>query len=287
MNTNKKRVFVIVLMAVLLFACFAPTVAFADFGPKNFVKITFQNVGDEVFYCTLISPKSAGPYYPWDGGEIYSHLPNDVFMAFANYNDADGYYFLQYGQQCNQIKTFIWDYHPPQTFKILLYYPQTETFVTSEVYQIYAFASYYKVDLAAVENGMLAATKNYNYFGEIAALILRIAITVALELGIAWLFRLRDKKTILCLLITNCVTQVVLNVILNVFNYLYGWLSMVLVYFMAEFFVFAIEAVTYSIALKKMPSPVPVWKSILYAFVANLFSFALGVVLAVVSAIYV
>lgn len=41
MNTNKKRVFVIVLMAVLLFACFAPTVAFADFGPKNFVKITF------------------------------------------------------------------------------------------------------------------------------------------------------------------------------------------------------------------------------------------------------
>lgn len=288
MNVNKKRACIAVFVVVLLFVCFVPTVAFADFGPKECVKITFQNVGDEVFYCTLLSPKGYGPHWPWDGDEIYSDIPNNVFMAFVNYNDSDGYLFLQYGKQCNQTQTFTWGYYPPDTFKILLYYPETDVFVTSEVYKSYAFSSYYVVDLSAVENGVLTATKNYNYFGEIAALLLRVIITVALELGVAWLFRLRDKKTVLCLLITNCVTQVVLNVILNLFNYFYGWLSMILVYFMAEFFVFAIEALTYSIAFKKVSQPfVPVWKSILYAFVANFVSFAVGVVLAMVSAIFV
>lgn len=286
---KKRSKYICVIFAIIIFTLtLVPGVAFADFGPKESVQVTFKNTGNQTFYCTLLSKSDcSGPHSVYEGGEIYSKVDNDVFMAFVNYEDADGFYFLQYVSRCDETQTFTWGYYPPDTFKILLYFPETNTFATSKIYTKYAFSSYFTVDLKGVNGAtassvVLKATKSYDYFAEIVGLLFRVVATVALELGVAWLFKLRSKKAVLCVLITNCITQVVLNVVLNVFNYFDGPFTMILIYFLAEYFVFAAEAVTYSVVLKKVQqSPVPVWKSILYAFVANLLSFVVGMALAV------
>ncbi len=285
MNKWSKRSFAVFAVAVVLLVLLVPSFAVADTGPKSSVHVNFKNT-DDVFYCTLLSKREySGPHTVYDGDNMYTKVDTDVFMAFVDYQDADGFYFLQYVSQCDETKTFSWGYYPPDTFKILLYFPESGTFVASDICQKYAFSSYFTVDMDGVDGStsdvVLKVKKSYDYFAEIVGLLFRVVVTVALELGIAWLFKLRGKKTLLCILIANCVTQIVLNVVLNVFNYFDGPFMMILVYFLAEIFVFAAEAVTYSVALRRIDDvQVPVWKSVLYAFVANLLSFVVGMVLA-------
>lgn len=268
------------------------TSAFADMGPKPSVRLTFINLDDdEECWCTLLSSEeSSGPNWAWDGDETvfeYGDINREVFLAFANYCDNDGFYFLQVMAQCNQNKSFTWNYYPPETFKVLLYFPQTDTFVSSPVYQCYAFDSYYSINMARIDTSetfpgpLLSLKISYNYFGEILGLLARVVLTIAVELGVACLFRFRGKKVFLWILIVNIATQLLLNIVLNVTSYLYGDLFMFLVYFFAEFFVFLSEAVTFSVAFARIDDiKAPVWKSILYAFTANTLSFVVGIILA-------
>lgn len=80
------------VMAILLF----PITASADTGPKPSVRITFENMGDETCYGTLLSrDPSYGPHNVWDGTpeNILDKGQNAVWQAFVDYKDADGYYF--------------------------------------------------------------------------------------------------------------------------------------------------------------------------------------------------
>lgn len=122
---KKRSRFICAIVVIIIFSLtLVPGVAFADFGPKEFVQLNFKNAGGQTFYCTLLSKSDwCGPHYVYDGGEIYSKVDNDVFMAFVNYKDDDGFYFLQYVSLCDETQTFTWGYYPPDTFKILLYFP--------------------------------------------------------------------------------------------------------------------------------------------------------------------
>lgn len=292
MKKNLKKAFCLVLLLTaamgLLVAPTSP--AQADMGPKPSVTVNFKNMGDELCYCTLLSESEhSGPHMVWDGNEenIYSDLDRDVFLAFANYQDMDGFYFLQFAAQCNETQSFVWNYYAPSTFKILLYFPKTNSFACSEICSRYAFDSYFAVDMKNVyvdpaHTVAIVAKNNYNYFKEIVSFLLRMVLTVAVEMGVAWVFRFRGKNVFLCLLVTNVVTQLILNVALNVVNYRSGMLMLIFVYVLLEFFVFLTEAITYGLVLAKVGNPpVRVWKSVLYALVANLVSFALGMTLAI------
>lgn len=288
-----KILVVAIIFAVALCVLVTPnSTAQADTAPKPSVVVTFKNMGDELCYATLLSEsETIGPHSNWNGDEQWiedSGLDKEIFMAFVNYTDPDGFYFLSFAKQCNESKSFTWGYYPPDTFKLLLYFPETNTFVSSDIYEQYAFDSYFSVDMKGVDTTktqaqpQLKLQNSYNYFKEIATLICRMAITIALEMGIAWLFRFHGKKVWWCILITNIATQLVLNLILNIVNYYNGIFWLILVYFFAEFVVLFVESVVYSIALLKLGEPkVPVWKSVLYAFVANIVSFIGGMVLAI------
>ena len=79
-------------------------------------------------------------------------------------------------------KELAWTYYPPGDFKILLYYPETETFVSSGIYARYAFDTYYTVDMDGVDigsveynddlstNERIEAYRSYNYRQEMLAL---------------------------------------------------------------------------------------------------------------------
>lgn len=301
---RKRGQIFLALLCVVFSALAFPVTAKADMGPKASVRIRFENMGDELCYGTLLSEKkSTGPASAWDGMEedarIYeeypysNYLPRTVWEAFVSYKDPDGYYFLQEGWTVSETKEIAWTYYPPFRFKILLYYPETGTFVSSGIYERYAFDTYYTVDMNGVNIGSveynealstdrrIEAYRSYQYRQELLSLAARIVLTVIIEMAVALLFGFRKKKQLLILTITNIATQVILNVALNLINYDSGPLAFAVFYVLLEIVVFAIEAVLYCTVLKKASETKKSnWYYVIYSLAANSVSFAAGLLLA-------
>lgn len=312
MKRKEVRRILAALLCVVFGIMFFSSTASADMGPKASVRIIFENMGDGLCYGTLLSKNpSTGPASVWDGNEehavhnaneeySYATLDYATWKAFAEYEDSDGYYFLQEGWKVSESGKIEWIYYPPGTFKILLYYPETDTFAVSGIYEKYAFDTYYTVnmdgvDIGAVQydeelssnerinayNESIRAYRSYNYRVEIFSLIARILITIAVEMGIAFLFGFRAKKQVLLLVGVNTATQILLNVLLNIINYNSGQLAFTVFYVLFELIVFAVEAVLYCIWMKKFSVlPKKSWFYIVYALVANAVSFGAGIVTA-------
>lgn len=284
--------FRLVSLTFLTFVLLAPAFlrtetikASADTGPKPSVSVTFENMGDELCYGTLLSKTpSTGPARAWDGtedGKFYEGADEAVWRAFVEFKDEDGFYFLQWFWRADEKKTLNWRYYPPQTFKILLYYPDRATesgaadnsaggatrdsktsaasgaFCVSDVLKRYAFHSYYFVDMRNVQSetigtiAKISATQGNDYSAEILGFFVRFIITLGVETLLALAFGLRTKRAFLTVLAANGATQVALNILLNVqlhFNNVYGVFPL---YFFAELFVFVAEAALYCFILGK------------------------------------
>ena len=282
MKRKLSQLIIVFLCMVMLF----PIGVNADTGPKPSVRIKFENMGDELCYGTLLAKEeSTGPASAWDGKEenIYlSFVDRDIWEAFVNYEDSDGYYFLQWAWIVNDTKELAWTYYPPNEFKVLLYYPETNTFMVSDVRKRYAFDTYYTVDMDGIEigsikydenlssNQRLDMHKSYEFKNEVKALGCRMLITVVVEMLIGLLFKFRNKE-LLYILFINVITQIILNVLLNIytgFGYYFVYLSL-------ELLVFVIEAIFYCLMFKKKK-----WHCVLYSVVANVSSFVIGLYLA-------
>ncbi|NLG36379.1 MAG: hypothetical protein GX549_00090, partial [Clostridiales bacterium] len=132
--------------ACLLICAFAvlilfPMTARADIGPKPSVVVDFDGLDTHTYYATLLSrQRTTGPYSAPGRDGAYLHYNKDdedygIFLKFTEYEDADGYYFLQFFSDCTQTHRFSWTYYPPREFKILLYFPETDSFVVSDKYE--------------------------------------------------------------------------------------------------------------------------------------------------------
>ncbi len=279
--------------------------AYADMGPKPSVVVTFDGLGDEECYGTLLSKsESTGPSSVWDGTEdnamhnenerfYYLDFDYDIWKAFVEYDDLDGFYFLQEAWRINETKELAWTYYPPKEFKILLYFPKKEIFVVSDIYERYAFDSYYTVEMDGIDissaqyneelsgDVRIEAYRSYDYVNELLSLFIRILITIAIEMLIALAFCFREKLQLVVLAIVNSATQIILNVLLNIINYNSGEVAFLRCYVFYEIIVFVIEAVVLSIVLNRVRTKKKAkWFITLYAFIANLVSFLVGVFLA-------
>lgn len=281
-----KRKVLVLFVCILLLMAMSIT-ASADMGPKPSVQIDFTGTSGETYYVTLLSKdKESGPYFAWSG--YASDTPSeqsdyDIWKKFVDYRDSDGFYFLQMWGDCTMTDAFIWDYYPPSTFKILLYFPERDAFYVSPIYERYAFSSYYTVDLSSPEVTPLQAETNYDYTGELISLVVRILLTIAIEMGIASWCGYREKKLRKLLIIVNAATQIILNVLLNITAYYQGALIFAIVYILLELLVMIVEAIVYAILIPRFSDQ---YRSrgaaACYAIVANLLSFAAGLLLAYV-----
>ncbi len=290
-----KNLLAFLMCAVLLSALVMPVSA--DMGPKDSVNVGFVNMPDEICYGTLLSEReSTGPQSVWDGNEehIYNYdLDIGIWRAFAEYEDADGYYFLQCAWEITSDEGITWNYYPPSRFKILLYFPESGTFAVSGIYEQYAFDTYYTVDMDGFEIGSveyddekstderIEAYRAYNYRREIIALVIRIVLTVAVELLIALCFALTEKRQLLLLTSVNAVTQIILNVLLNVIDFRSGPWAFIAYYILLEPLVIAIEAFVYARYMPRLTeAKKKKWVYVVYALTANIASFAFGLYLA-------
>ena len=279
------------LICVLFLLLILPINAKADTGPKSSVRVQFDNMGEQLCYGTLLSkdPRT-GPYSVWDGDEENINTGGydiEIWRAFTEYEDAEGYYFLQPAIWCvSTTGRIAWTYYPPSSFKILLYYPELDKFVVSGVYERYAFDTYYTVSMSGIDicsqDCEINAYRSYDYTAEILSLIARIAITLGIEILVALIFGFRERKQLIFLAAVNAVTQIILNLLLNIINYNSGWLASFICYFLLEHLVLLIEAIAYSVFMNKLTDkPRRIWIYIVYALVANALSLLSGVFIAV------
>ena len=294
----KKRILKVVSITIILLLLLSFT-AFADTGPKPSVVIELVGLGNEPCYGTLLSQyESYGPNSAWKQGEemrAYHDDDPDIWRKFVEYKDADGYYFLQQFWYCNDNSGFKWGYYPPDPFKILLYFPESDTFAVSSVYESYAFDSYYTINVAeltelptvsdkenitAITDVLLTAEPSYNYKWEVISLLARIAITLLLELAVAMLFGLKGKNIFGFIVAVNVITQVLLNLILFGVDINYGSMAFTFNYILLELAVFAAEAFLYTLYIKKKSVEYSTKKATIYALAANAVSFGAGLALA-------
>ncbi|MBQ2651055.1 MAG: hypothetical protein IJF79_05430 [Clostridia bacterium] len=287
-----KKAVLRMLLCLQMLALFLPVTAQADIGPKPAVHITFRHAPDTVYFATLLSSEPTnGPDTVYDGSNPWNHEEYpQIWRAFVDYEDtADGFYFLQNFWKCGSGSedAFSWTYRAPNTFKILCYFPDTDTFAISDTHVRYAFDTYYDVELSGWQSGeILPADREYAFAKESAFLVVRVVLTILVELGVAVLFGCDSKAFRKVIVPTNITTQLFLNIMLNYNTYraliLHRWVSTPnqgLLFFMLEGVVFLIEAGIYafrfpSVSDKKEVRPVS------YAFWANLCSYGVGYALA-------
>ena len=298
----KKRLFSLVCAALLLAAMALP--AGADTGPKPSVEVAILGLEGRDCWATLLSEvPSNGPNQslwreneegewvrrenvtPWHSLGDPEYPAWSAFRAWEE--EQQDWFFLEEVWDASE-GSFRWGYYPPSVFQIALWFPEEDALVLSGACERYAFDSYYTLDLTGVElepGGAvtgLQADHSYDYVWQGISLALRFVLTVAVEVGIAWLIGLRSNRQQAVILAVNLVTQLALNIGLNWIAYQDGAGQLFLRYAAMELGVFAAEAALYVLFL---PTPEPTRRQGAalaggYAGGANLVSFVVGWILA-------
>lgn len=232
-GNNMKR-----LMIIFLVFIFNIIPVSADMGPKPSIQINIKDIREEAYITLLSSQKGSGPFVVYENKESYNfnvdYGPKEVWQAFVDYNDD--FYFLQYFQKCEDV--FNWTYYPPDEFKILIYYPKTNTFIISEnSYERYAFDSYFTISIK--DDQMIVETQEIQLYIQF---IIRLIITIFVETLIALLMlHIHSKKELSVLIFINIFTQILLNILLNFIKIsMLVYLSFIF-YILIEIFIIWIE----------------------------------------------
>lgn len=307
------------LLALLIAAMLLCCIAMADTGPKPSAAFTLTGMPDEDYYVTMLSEiDQYGPHHTYTEGEeipgwVLSGGVEDpaypIWQKFVDYTDADGYYFLcdLFTQQHGDAE-FGWTYYPPERFKLLLYFPESDIFLCSTVTERYAFDSVYRLDLGGKSPAEIAALtltdpngdplpsgrddetaigevtldKSDGTHQQIIGFLGRLAITLIVELILAWGWKYRRGSQLLFIGVVNLITQCALNAALlywgaqqNSRGFIIFW------YVLLELAVTGIEAACYAGLLPGIDrrDAGTRRRAALYALIANVLSFLAGLAL--------
>ena len=258
----------------------------ADTGPKSYVRI--EIVGEtKGYYLTLLGGSAA--WGPHSGGRE----ADEIDLKFKEYSEHDDF---DYWNSYSSIEDheYTWGYYPPDTFKILIYDSINDRFITDNVvYYRTSFATELKLTLSddldsdtpfdVTNNAPFTVTKSANYlFRVILGFVLRLTLCISIELGMAFLFKFKEKQY-LVVIGANLFTQIVLNLCLALMIYQHGFQVFMVypLYIITEFLIIFIEWLIYGLTLNKVNrfNNIPIYKSFLYSLAANVSSFALGFII--------
>lgn len=281
---KKILVLIFILMAMSLFPFITSN---ADFGPKSAVTIDIIGVDQPYFfellfegelpiesyrleaYQSALEHVNAQPYFP----EMLKDFSEDGFISSLIYRGRPTVPILM-GD------TFKYTYVPPQTFKLILIF-EDDTYVTSPIITTKLFNSHVIWDLTSVD--LLYTQSDVGIIEEIipfsqmtSDLLIRILVTIAIELLVLFLFKYRLKRSYLLVFGVNAVTQTALTLFMFLMRYFFmPFFGEIFALTVGEFFVFLIEAVVFMTFLKEKKTK----RAFGYTIVANLASLIVGFIL--------
>lgn len=277
-----RRISLVLILMSALGIC-----AFADFGPKPSVVVEFDGAENREYYVTLLADRASlgGPYAPITAEDSSEIEDSAVWNRFLSYEDPDGLVFVGEVQELKGDDAYEWSYYPPGRFRVLVYFPDSDTFAAgSEILEQYAFDSYYQVNFAKMlEPGegygaTFPVARRYNLMWQVTAFLLRLAVTVVIESLLAVCFGFAGKRQLWLIFGVNCATQLAMNLLMLTQGAVEIFVFYVIQYALAEFAVILVEGLVYYLALPKLADPYYAEGKhpIVYAVVGNLASFILG-----------
>lgn len=280
MNKRFKAIKYILLASIVMMLSLGLTFK-ADTGPKPALYITINNIDSDIYVTLLANRESSGPYSEVKEDSYRFSELSEIDLKFYEYAKSSDYYFWGISQKLDkENNTFSWTYYPPDEFLVLCYIEDSDAFViTDKALSRYAFSSYFEMNLVN-ESGVYTFSnirKNYNYALEIMHFMLRVIITLAVEMALAYFLCGFRGKAFIVILVANILTQVGLNVFLNIIHV--NSMLQIIFYAFLEVMVMVVEMVIYLIALRKIDKKYKVGIIVLYTVLANLLSFGLGLVL--------
>ena len=275
---KKLKIIFSLILFTIFFSLISPVkVVNADMGPKPASYITIKGIEGDYVAC-FAAQNAFGPnidYEMWL--EYQDESWTQEYNPIMEYKDEEGFKWIERYYTCHDESKISFTYYCPDIYKIVIY-QNDELYMATEALEMYAYATYYEIDFSTGTINTpkdIKVTNTYDYLGETLGLLFRIVATLAIEIGVFYLFRLYTKRNLNVVLIINLITQIFLNVAVNVINYTSGILSAILLLFLLEFIILIVEFISYQILLKDKNR----FLIILYPIIANLLSFGLGFVI--------
>lgn len=291
-----RRAFVCIAVMALLITGVVPVNALCDMGPKPEINIEINGFDEPVVYATLFAEEGEGGPSPVSFGR-WKEVPEDIQQVFLDYSENDEGVFVEDVWIINKDSHFLTcGYMPPRKFKLVVYSPLKGEFSESGIYERSSLNTYFEVDLSQKdENGLLvlesvellqmkSISDNVTLtYGEFSLLVIvRMVLTVIIELGLALLLKFRNKMSIITIVVTNILTQLYLNRRLHMYSLYHGidW-SFYFLYLFLEVEILVFEMVVYLIFVRGKRR-YTVKRTIAYTLLANAVSFQAGIVVAVI-----
>ena len=272
-----------IFMAIFTLFMSKSVVVHADTGPKPDMQIEICNLPKSdyiVAYATKYK-EYMGPHHSFIPGDTsdrhYGETSfgdvEDLTIVYNNVTLPEGWYLCDISSFYSNstdllIKSgYMW----PTEFILIIYDKVSNEYYLTEETKTYAFHSYFKYDMSDYKNTSITLEKkivlekSYKYVKEILTFVLRLLITLGIELLLALLF--------------NAVTQIGLNIALNITAYFNGKSVFYIYYYiLIEILIVVVEAVVYRLLCKRGKDGTKKW-IISYAILANVLSFVIGVIL--------
>ncbi len=301
----KRLLCVIALLAVMLSLCAVTVSANAPWYPDMIIKLDQPYDGD--YFVAVLSNRNAFYQYDeqWynDYKSEYGHEALwEAVKKIRSVGDKDGYTYIADIDGFNKVNGDTDVVYPYDTFKIALYFPDTDTLVKTDILKKESYIEVYKLTLDAKEIAAIqVAEVDQNTYKEgeyhpavttekptvfslifspalVKMFLVCLAFNLVVEILIALLFGYRKWKHILTITVTNIITLFLLTVSTILINppVYDSLLSFPFAFF--EIAVAAVEGTVYAITFRHFDksekySP---WLAVLYAFVANAFTYVIG-----------
>ena len=279
MKNYKKHLILLLMIFGLMVA--APTVK-ADVFPKATLEIEVnyaskRDVHFELLYQGYTKEIIKGVDIEDFDQDLYNYLLERDFDGYVSARIYQSAPFGLFKKELNGGYNLKATYRYPKTFKVLMFDKTNNTILISDEITQEAFDSKMKVtfteefineeylDITIVSTSNKITEQHY-YLKGISGIILRLVLTIVIELFILYLFKYRKKKSYILVGITNFVTHTILTISLFAFFYLQGaWTNFFLI-IPFEILIILAETVFYAIALKEYSKG----RAVGYAFLANI-----------------
>ena len=256
-----KKIFVFILLLISIIAI--PTNVLADTGPKPSIDVTIKNLKTKNYILDLFvydekaSKNDEGPSVWGNIGltddeiqELYK-LNYDGWISVST--RAGKIIFSDCAGNAEHHNSFGY-FGTPEVYKIVIINKDTKEVKISKKIVRKEFNSEVTVDY----NNMKVVETNINIAKLFIIGAISLILTIAIELGIALLFKTKNYTTIA---ITNLISNLLLQILLFVFTSNY-----ILAFIIGEVLVIIAELIVYLLRLKNISKP----KAIIYTLVANL-----------------
>ncbi|MBN2268038.1 MAG: hypothetical protein JXC35_01310 [Acholeplasmataceae bacterium] len=283
-----KKIWILMLI-LIIFGVFPILTVRADFGPKSAVTIDIIGINKPYFFELLYedalpieSEREDAYQLAIESGmmeqsffpEMVKDFSEDGFISSLLYRDRPT---VPYEIEEH---SFRYTYIPPQTFKLILIF-EDSTYLTSPIITTKLFNSHVTWDLANVNTSMIQSNigvieEDIPFFQMSSDLLIRIIVTIGVELLILLAFKYRLKKSYLLVLGVNLFTQTALTVFMFLMRYYFmPYFGEIIGLTIGEFLIFFIEIIIFMKFLKEKSSK----RAFGYAMIANIASLILGFIL--------